>query len=158
MSYKSKGLGKLNKKDKSIDNKLLFIGLVIIVLVFIIAFSLFYFQQSKESEIRYHYDIPILDENRNEVGGVHIYEEIPIENVSVTLINMTAGIGSSHDLSEKVFICKNTSFMLEYVDDNNDGLFNRGDKMYVSGQTDESMVKFIHSNGKVISSTTFWED
>jgi hypothetical protein len=143
------------EKEDTTDKKLIIAG-IIIILIIAIVFSLTYLQEPNEPEVIYHHDVPILDESGEEVGGVHLVGyEYPIEDVSVTLINETLSVWSSHELSEGIFICKNTSFKLIYEDNNNDGLFSRGDFMYVSGQTTGSVVKFIHSNGKCISETTF---
>lgn len=138
------------------DKKLIITGVIIIVTIISIIFSLSYLSRLKEEEVIYHYDIPILDGNGKEVGGVHTGGEgIPIENISITLVNITSSVSSYHELSEGVFVCKNTSLKLTYEDKNKDDLFNQGDFMHVSGQTPGSVVKIIHITGRSIGEIIF---
>jgi hypothetical protein len=151
----------MNNNEKKFDISDLKIRILIISLTSIILISLFTFINSpwpKERPTTVPYcwgGAKVVDENGKQIRGIPVSDDLTIENVSITLINVTSMVSSFHELSEIRFTCKNTSFIVIYYDKNKDGKLDNGDHFVVLGQTEGCVMKLIHVTGKSIAEISF---
>jgi hypothetical protein len=146
------------KTSIKIDIKFLKIGIVIILVIIVIIFLIYYIQKPTSPRAVHHYEIRILNTNGEDVGGIHIAWDIKIENITITIIDVSSSVASSYQLSENTFECENSSLTVTYFDDNNDGLFSSGDFLTVSGNEEGDIIKiFDHTTGQTISESTLFK-
>lgn len=145
------------KKMSKSELKLRILTIVIITIALTLLFTLLSSPWPKESDSKYHWEIPILDEEGKEIGGVHLFKFDPdyrLEDISIVVINTTSSLCDFHCPANGTFECSNTSYSITYVNDG-DEYFDDDDYMLFCGSTEGCILKFIYKTGVTIAEVWF---
>jgi hypothetical protein len=145
-----------NKMSKS-DLKKRILSIVIISIAFTLIFTLISSPWPEESSTEYHYDIPVLNEDGKEIGGVHLKKGDPdyrLEDICVVVINLTSSLSDQEYPVNGTFECTNTSYDITYVNDG-DEYFDEGDHLRFCGCTEGCILRFVRKSGETLAEVWF---